>query len=64
MRVGDQVVLVGGGEHELTALGTFPAAGFAPAPAPVAAPAAPPVPPAPVDGRFAGLLDQALGRRP
>ncbi len=64
VRVGEQVVLVGAGEHELTALGTFPAAGFAPAPVPVAAPATTPVPPAPVDGRFAGLLDQALGRRP
>lgn len=60
IRVGEQVVLVGNGEHELTALGTFPAAGFALATPP---PAPAPVPTPPVDGRFAGLLDQALGRK-
>ncbi len=60
VRVGAQMVLVGSGEHELTALGTFPAPGLAPPPVPEA----PPAPPVPVDGRFAGLLDQALGRKP
>jgi len=61
--VGDQVVLVGSGEHELTTLGSFPAAPFTVPPAPAAAAPAP-SPASPVDGRFAGLLDQALGRKP
>jgi flagellar biogenesis protein FliO len=56
VRVQGQVVLIGSGEHDLVALGSF-AAAASPTPAPAPTPVV-------VDDRFAGLLDKALGRTP
>ena len=54
VRFGDQVVLVGLGEHECCHLGTFPASALGAQPQP--APAAPPAPAA-----FAGILARVGG---
>ena len=70
VRLGNQVVLVGVGEHEVTHLGTFPAAvldqeqpaAVAVASAEVGAPASPPAPVEPQDPAFRNLLSTVLKR--
>ena len=70
LRLGNQVVLVGVGEHEVTHLGTFPAAvldqeqpaAVAVASAEVAVPASPPAPVEPQDPAFRNLLSTVLKR--
>lgn len=70
VRLGNQVVLIGVGEHEVTHLGTFPAAMLdqeesdvpAVAPAEVSAPANPPATAEPQDPAFRNLLSTVLKR--
>ncbi len=71
LRVGDHLVLVGQGEHELSNLGTLPASVLTPAGAPAApaapqtaAPATPLAPELAPPSRFGQLLAGMMGKRP
>jgi flagellar biosynthetic protein FliO len=67
VRIGDQVLVVGQGEHDLSHLATLPASvldGPTPTSAPTATPAPEPsVPTTPPPSAFRALLDNLTGRR-
>jgi flagellar biosynthetic protein FliO len=58
LRLGDQVLVVGLGEHECCHLGTFPAAALS---LPAASAPLPPTQPTKPDGAFAGILAKLNG---